>query len=70
MKVLKVLERVFDDSCYITDEEISEAIKELKQLDNDLKDLFSCIELTEDESYEKRFTSIETYLIRLSKFIK
>ena len=46
------------------------AISELKLLDNDLKDLFSCIELTEDESYEKRFTSLETYLIRLSKFIK
>lgn len=70
MKALKVLEMVFDDSCYITDEEISKAIKELEQLDNDLKDLFSCIELTEDESYEKRFTSMETYLIRLSKFIK
>ena len=50
--------------------DISEAIKELELLDNDLKDLFSCIKSTEDESYKKRFTSLETYLIRLSKFIK
>jgi len=49
---------------------IKEAIKELELLDNDLKDLFSCIELTEDENAEKRLSSMETYLIRLSKYIK
>lgn len=72
MKQLKAIE-VNQNSVKQLQSEIDiykEAIKELEQLDNDLKDLFSCIELTEDESYEKRFTSLETYLIRLSKFIK
>lgn len=71
MKAIEILNNinVWGDVTEV-EEQINEAIKELEQLDNDLKDLFSCIELTEDESYEKRFTSIETYLIRLSKFIK
>ena len=52
------------------DELMHEAIKELELLDNDLKDLFCCIELEEDENAEKRLSSMETYLIRLSKYIK
>lgn len=84
MKAVKILKKIYKNNPDIRVQKnnldvnftihdfsnIKEAIKELKLLDNDLKDLFSCIELTEDESYEKRFTSLETYLIRLSKFIK
>ena len=76
MKALEILKKELDTETkriiysVVVINNLEEAIKEIEELDNDLKDLFSCIELTEDESYEKRFTSLETYLIRLSKFIK
>ena len=51
-----------------TMDEIDEAKDEIEELDSLLNDLFAAIELSEDESDEKRFSGIEIYLQRLTKF--
>lgn len=51
----------------VTDD-IEQAILEIQEIDSILIDLFTCIELTEDETAEKRLSSMETYLIRLARF--
>lgn len=62
----------FTYKCSLKEEitQIDAALEELKELDSVLIDLLIAIELAEDEADEKRFTSIEPYLKRLSRFKK
>lgn len=54
----------------IEDDLLNEAVEELELLDNNLKDLFASLELTENETAEKRLNSMQTYLDRLKRDLK
>lgn len=68
MKALEILQKNAVLQKAVEPSYLKEAIKELEELNSVLIDLFTCIEFTEDENAEKRLSSMETYLIRLSRF--
>ena len=70
MKALGILKNNIVLQTAVEPNYLKEAIKELELLQNDLEDLFVCIELTEDETAEKRLSAMETYLIRLRRGLK